>query len=72
MFRFSADLAFTWAGLAGFVSGPLREWQNSPRYGADHLRSMLPLFLLLLGMLIISSTAAVMFPNVFGEVCERF
>jgi hypothetical protein len=32
----------------------------------------LPLFLLLFGMLIISSTAAVMFPSVFGEVLEQF
>jgi hypothetical protein len=71
MFRLSADLAFALTGFAAFVSAPLPDSQNSPRDTAD-LRSMLPLFLLLFGMLIISSTAAVMFPSVFGEVLEQF
>lgn len=60
----------TSAGIAAFVSTPLPDWQNRPRHGAS-LRSMVPLFLLILGMLIISLTAAVMFPNVFGEALER-
>ena len=71
MFKFSADLPFALTGVAAFVSDSLRGWQNGPRHGAD-LRSMLPLFLLVLGMLIISATAAVMFPNVFGGVSEHF
>jgi hypothetical protein len=71
MFRLSADLAFALTGVAAFVSAPLPDRQNSPRYAAD-LRSMLPVFLLALGMLIISPTAAVMFPGVFGEILEQF
>jgi hypothetical protein len=71
MFRLSADLTFALTGIAAFVSAPFPDWQNSPRYAAD-LRSMLPLFLLLLGMLTIWSAAAVMFPSVFGEALEHF
>jgi hypothetical protein len=71
MFKFSADLPFALTGVAAFISDPLRDWQNGSRCAAD-LRSMLPVFLLVLGMLIIASTAAVMFPNVFGGVFEQF
>jgi hypothetical protein len=71
MFKLSADLPFAVTGVAACVSDHLRDRQNKSRYGAD-IRSMLPLFLLVLGMLIISLTAAVMFPDVFGGVFERF
>jgi hypothetical protein len=60
-----------WAGVAAFASTPLSDWQSGPRYGTD-LRSMMPLFLLILGTLTISVTAAVMFPYVFGEASGRF
>lgn len=71
MLKISPDLAPALTGGAAFVSAPLPDRRNSPRHAAD-ARSMLPLFFLLLGMLIISSTAAVMFPAVFGAALERF
>lgn len=71
MFKFSTDLPLALTGVATFVSNPLRDWQNRSRLGVD-LRSMLPLFLLVLGMLIIASTAAVTFPTVFGGAVEQF
>ena len=74
MLGFSANHAFALTAFATFVSAGVPERQRNPRLYEDKgdLRSMWPVFLLVLAMLAISVTAAVAFPNVFGEVLEHF